>query len=274
VEFGESATQESLVSAAVEQAGLEAEGREVVALSLGEALDESVQAQAAQIIAHASGANLRLGDSEQLRKQWPQSTIAKALGLEAEQDQHRQQSLHPLLPEGQSGHMLAVDLGRFLELIKRLGPDVAVVGQLFDLQDASVGGEANLAQAGQILEASAHPEVVGVVDRGFGPQPCALRLAFMVLFEVGVLIVDVQGGHNALGDNARPASAVVGGLSLHLAGKDQLHLFGTAQIDIFADGEGVAYHDNTATNLGSGVLNPANDTYLNEFRIKEGVDSS
>ena len=39
-------------------------------------------------------------------------------------------------------------------------------------------------------------------------------------------------------------------------------------------GEGVAYHDNTATNQGSGALNPANGNYLNEFRMKEGVDIS
>src|SRR5262245_59441115 len=39
-------------------------------------------------------------------------------------------------------------------------------------------------------------------------------------------------------------------------------------------GEGVAYHDNTAKNLGSGTLNPANGTYVNEFRMNEGVDIS
>src|ERR1700690_3482640 len=39
-------------------------------------------------------------------------------------------------------------------------------------------------------------------------------------------------------------------------------------------GEGVAYYDTDATNNGSGVLNPANGTYLNEFRMKEGVDTS
>jgi hypothetical protein len=39
-------------------------------------------------------------------------------------------------------------------------------------------------------------------------------------------------------------------------------------------GEGVAYHDTTPANLGSGGLNPANGTYLNEFRMKEGVDTS
>ena len=39
-------------------------------------------------------------------------------------------------------------------------------------------------------------------------------------------------------------------------------------------GEGVAYHDTDAQNHGSGELNPADGTYLNEFRIHEGVDTS
>jgi hypothetical protein len=39
-------------------------------------------------------------------------------------------------------------------------------------------------------------------------------------------------------------------------------------------GEGVAYHDADAKNNGSGALNPANGTYLNEFRMGEGVDTS
>ncbi|HEY4232447.1 MAG TPA: hypothetical protein VGM76_03410 [Lacipirellulaceae bacterium] len=39
-------------------------------------------------------------------------------------------------------------------------------------------------------------------------------------------------------------------------------------------GESVAYHDSEAKNLGSGTLNPADGSYLNEFRMKEGVDTS
>ena len=39
-------------------------------------------------------------------------------------------------------------------------------------------------------------------------------------------------------------------------------------------GEGVAYHDTDSRNHGSGELNPADGTYLNEFRIHEGVDTS
>lgn len=39
-------------------------------------------------------------------------------------------------------------------------------------------------------------------------------------------------------------------------------------------GEGVAYHDSDARNNGSGALNPADGSYLNEFRMSEGVDVS
>lgn len=39
-------------------------------------------------------------------------------------------------------------------------------------------------------------------------------------------------------------------------------------------GEGIAYHDTDSVNSGSGKLNPADGTFLNEFRMKEGVDIS
>jgi hypothetical protein len=39
-------------------------------------------------------------------------------------------------------------------------------------------------------------------------------------------------------------------------------------------GEGVAYHDVDAKNNGSGALNPADGSYLNQFRMHEGVDIS
>jgi hypothetical protein len=39
-------------------------------------------------------------------------------------------------------------------------------------------------------------------------------------------------------------------------------------------GEGVAYHDTDNKNLGSGTLNPADGSYLNQFRMDESVDIS
>jgi hypothetical protein len=39
-------------------------------------------------------------------------------------------------------------------------------------------------------------------------------------------------------------------------------------------GEGVAYHDTDSKNNGSGTLNPSDGSYLNQFRMDEGVDIS
>jgi hypothetical protein len=39
-------------------------------------------------------------------------------------------------------------------------------------------------------------------------------------------------------------------------------------------GEGVAYHDKDPENHGSGELNPPDGSYLHQFRIAEGVDTS
>jgi hypothetical protein len=39
-------------------------------------------------------------------------------------------------------------------------------------------------------------------------------------------------------------------------------------------GEGIAYHDTDPVNHGSGQLNPPDGSYLNEFRMREGVDIS
>ena len=39
-------------------------------------------------------------------------------------------------------------------------------------------------------------------------------------------------------------------------------------------GAGIAYHNTDTVNHGSGALNPADGTYLNEFRMHEGVSTS
>lgn len=50
---------------------------------------------------------------------------------------------------------------------------------------------------------------------------------------------------------------------------------GKVQCELYdLGGEGIAYHDSDAVNNGSGKLNPANGTLLNEFRMSDGVDIS
>jgi len=50
---------------------------------------------------------------------------------------------------------------------------------------------------------------------------------------------------------------------------------GKIQCEFYDEGgEGIAYHDQDSINNGSGTLNPADGTFLNEFRKNEGVDIS
>jgi hypothetical protein len=64
-----------------------------------------------------------------------------------------------------------------------------VVADALDAEEASVGGEADLPQGGQVLQPFADPEVAGVVDGGFGPK----GLAFLVvLLDPGCLVLDVE----------------------------------------------------------------------------------
>src|ERR1700744_3541794 len=62
--------------------------------------------------------------------------------------------------------------------------------------------------------------------------------------------------------------------------KDSLHpdiqaIPGRLQCALYdLGGEAVAYHDIDSINQGSGKLNPADGTYINEFRMKEGVNIS
>jgi hypothetical protein len=79
-------------------------------------------------------------------------------------------------------------------------------------------------------------------------------------------------------------SSLLAGAADHYRGKpfhDQMYHGGPQQIPgrvqcVYYDlgGEGVAYHDTDAKNKGSGTLNPADGSYLNEFRMHEGVDTS
>ena len=75
-----------MVNAAIEEGRFEAEGGESIAVAFGNALQQAMQTQTAQVVAHAPLADLGLGLSEQLRKQWPQLAITEAFGLEAKQD--------------------------------------------------------------------------------------------------------------------------------------------------------------------------------------------
>ena len=94
----------------------------------------------------------------------------------------------------------------------------AIVTDTLDLEQATVGRKADLAQFRKILQAFTDGKIVGVVDRGLGTQR---TIFFMILLDAGVFVIDVQGGSDVLRDDAgaKPAGRAI----CDLAVEDQLN---------------------------------------------------
>ena len=97
--------------------------------------------------------------------------VAEAFELKAEQQEHGEEALNARVTKAQSAGALALNASRALQGFECLRADSAVVAGFLDLEHAAVGREADLAQLGQIAQKSPHPEVVGIVDGGFGTRP-------------------------------------------------------------------------------------------------------
>jgi len=98
----------------------------------------------------------------------------------------------------------------------------------------------------------------------------SLKYSLGIFVAIGVLTASLAG-------QAQDFVATYKGVPYHdsrISGGPQ-HIPGRVQCAYYdLGGEGIAYHDSTAKNEGSGGLNPADGSYLNEFRMNEGVDTS
>ncbi|MBS1661851.1 MAG: carbohydrate-binding protein [Bacteroidetes bacterium] len=94
-----------------------------------------------------------------------------------------------------------------------------------------------------------------------------------------MITAGVGAGLREAGGAGVPGVGVLGACTRQAAstpwqGKPQ-EIPGRVECELYDEGgEGVAYHDSDAVNHGSGMLNPANGSFLNEFRMREGVDIS
>jgi len=67
-QLGEARAQQTLIGAAIEQRGFQAEGSGAIAVGFGDAFDETMEAQRAEVVTEASGANIRWLEVKPLRK--------------------------------------------------------------------------------------------------------------------------------------------------------------------------------------------------------------
>ncbi len=97
-------------------------------------------------------------------------------------------------------------------------------------------------------------------------KPFVLRNCLIVLFSTHLVLLSVHSFAQSH-SNSQSHSKPWNGAPQVIPGKIECELYDEG-------GEGVAYHDSDKVNHGSGMLNPANGTLLNEFRMQEGVDIS
>ncbi len=130
--------------------------------------------------------------------------------------------------EAESGGALTGALDRAVDLLKGLFGEDAVVTDAFDFEEPAVCTEADFAQFRQVVQSFADAEVVGVVDRCFGAQSA---LFLMILLDPCVLVIDMEGGCDALGEDAGAEPSR--GAPVDAALKDELDLIRTAEIEVW-----------------------------------------
>jgi hypothetical protein len=92
----------------------------------------------------------------------------EAFGKLPEQDEGMQQRMDALVGKTQPRGSLPAGGNRTVDGLEGVFAEDAVVAQAFDFEEPAIGGKADLAQLGEVVEALANPEVIGVVDRGLG----------------------------------------------------------------------------------------------------------
>jgi hypothetical protein len=93
-------------------------------------------------------------------------------------------------------------------------------------------------------------------------------LSFAMIILVSVFLTSCQTAVNNNAYKGQPfRDSVYNGGAQIIPGRLQCEYYDLG-------GEGVAFHDNDSVNSGSGRLNPADGSYLHEFRITEAVDIS
>src|SRR5579875_125555 len=128
-------------------------------------------------------------------------------------------------------------------------------GQDAIMADPPVGLEADLPQAGQVVDSLADIEILGAIDRGLGSQGSAF---FVVLLDTCPFVVHVQGRNHALGNH--PGSEQSGRTFGDPAVEDPLHLLGPADVQVFPNHffEEDATGQRSVENLGEGKFDLEN----------------
>lgn len=129
-------------------------------------MDEAAQAQAAQVIGHGPGGEVA---AEKLAELIAQVSIGEPVRQEAEGQQGGHEGMDPAVAKAQARGSLAGDVDGVREGLDGVLSGPGFLADSLDVEQTSVGGEADLGQCSQAVQPFADVEVTfGVVDGGLG----------------------------------------------------------------------------------------------------------
>ncbi len=102
-------TQDAGIDAREEQGGAQPLVGDAITLGVGDALNQSVQAQAAQVVGHPAGGEVAGVEAQKRREMCAHVFVGEAVRQETVQDQDAQERLHAWVGEGQRGDTLVAD---------------------------------------------------------------------------------------------------------------------------------------------------------------------
>lgn len=164
----QSGTDDSGVETGEEEGHAPTEVSDLITVGLGDAFDQAMQAQTSQVIGHLAWGELIWGEAQERCEQHPQLVIGETLRQKPKSDEGAEQSMDTRIGEAQSGDPLTRNHLGLVDLMKSFFSQKAIVADVLDAQETSVGLKADLPQSRQILQPFADLEVTRIVDGSFG----------------------------------------------------------------------------------------------------------
>src|SRR2546426_1015233 len=213
-----------------EEGDAPAQGREDIALRVGQAQQQALEAEPAQVISHAAlGVALGAGVEERADA-LAQRAIGDAHRRGGEGAQGSEEGHGAWIAPAQGGGALTIVHRGEHDALDGLGGDGAVLRHALEGQQAVVDVPAQCPQARQVAQVATDLEVVGIIEGCLGAE----RLVELeVLLDASVLVIEAQAGLDAGSQHA--SAEVTWSVASDAALEEQLHPVGTADIEVVAD---------------------------------------
>ena len=141
---GETGADQAGRGASEEERGSEAELRDLIAVGVGDAFDQTVEPEATQVVAHLALAELLGFDGQERGEVLAQGSVGEASGEQAEEHEGREECEDSRVAEAKPGRALPLDEGGFLDAGEGVFSEAGIVADSLDAQEASIGLEADL----------------------------------------------------------------------------------------------------------------------------------